>query len=106
MAACNSVLGGMSAITVTYLPGTGSSRQIEAHIAYLGPQPMDGIRGGSRPQFDLLVRNNATTGISAAELDTARDKVQIPLRMGRSVRTVRLAGLIKQDKAMLRLRAW
>jgi len=106
MAAVDSVLGGMSAATITYLPGAGSSRQIEAQIAYLGPQPMDGLRGGSRPQFDILVRNDATTGISAKELDTARDKVQIALRRGRSVRTVRLCAIIKQDKAMLRLRAW
>ena len=106
MAAVDSVMGGMSAASITYLPGTGSSRQIEAQIAYLGPEAMDGIRGGSRPQFEILVRNDATDGITAKELDTARDKVQIPLRRGRSVRTVRLAGLIKQDKAMLRLRAW
>ena len=106
MAAVDSILGGMSATTITYLPGTGSSRRIDAQIAYLGPESMDGVRGGSRPQFDLLVRNDATTGISAKELDTARDKIQIALRRGRSVRTVRLAGLIKQDKAMLRLRAW
>jgi len=106
MAACDSVLGGMSAATITYLPGTGSSRQIEAQISYLGPEAMDGLRGGSRPQFDILVRNNATTGISAKQLDTARDKVQIALRRGRSVRTVRLCAIITQDKAMLRLRAW
>ena len=106
MAAADSVLGEMSAATITYLPGSGSSRTIEAQISYLGPQPMDGLAGGSRPQFELLVKNNDTGGISSKEIDTGRDKAQVPLRMYRSVKTVRLVEVISQDKAMLRLRAW
>jgi len=67
---------------------------------------MDGLMGGSRPHYELLFKNDAAAGISAALLDTARDKCRIPLRMGRSVRTVRLAKIIKQDRAMLLLMAW
>jgi hypothetical protein len=106
MAACDSVLGEMSEVTITYLPGTGGSRQIDCQIHYLGPEQMDGLRGGSRPQFDLLVKNNALSGISSKLLDTARDKAQIPLRIGEAVKTVRLVKIMAQDKAMLRLRAW
>ncbi len=100
------VLETMSAATITYLPAGSSSRTIEAVVEYLGPQPMAGIRGGSRPQFELLVRNDSTYGISAKELDTYRDKVQVPFRYGRSVRTVRITQIIMQDKSMLRLLAW
>jgi len=106
MAAVDSVLGGMSAGTINYLPGTGSSRQIEALVSYLGPQEMDGMRGGSRPQYEILVRNDAAAGITAAELDTGTDKLSIPPRIGRAAITVRIANIVKQDKAMLLLRAW
>jgi len=100
------MLSGMSAATITYVPGSGASRQIEAQIAYLGPQPMDGLSGGSRPQFDLLVKNNSASGISSREIDTALDKAQIPPRIGKTAVTVRLVGIEAQDRAMMRLRAW
>ena len=106
MAAADSVLSGMSAAMITYIPDSGPNRQIEAQISYLGPQPMDGLMGGSRPQFNLLVKNNSTTGISAKEIDCGKDKASIPPRIGRASITVRLVEIITQDKAMLRLRAW
>jgi len=106
MAASGGMLSDLAAKTVVYLPKGGSSRSIYAVVTYLGPKPMDGLRGGSRPQFDLSVRNSSVYGISSRELNTGGDKVQIPLRLGRSVKTVRLVELIAQDRAMLRIRAW
>jgi len=89
-----------------YAAGGDTERRILALITYLGPQPMDGMRGGSRPQYEILIRNDATAGITAAELDTGTDKLQIPPRIGRAAITVRIANIVKQDKAMLLLRAW
>jgi hypothetical protein len=106
MGAGDAVLGETSAAMITYMPGSGASRQIEAQIHYLGPQPMDGLAGGSRPQFDLLVRNDSVAGISSRELDTAVDKAEIPPRIGMAAQTVRLVKIMAQDRAMLRLRAW
>ena len=89
-----------------YAAGGDTERRILALITYLGPQPMDGMRGGSRPQYEILIRNDAAAGITAAELDTGTDKLQIPPRIGRAAITVRIANIVKQDKAMLLLRAW
>jgi hypothetical protein len=106
MAAAGGILSDFSAKEIVYLPRAGGSRTIRAIITYLRPQPMDGIYGGSRPQFELEVKNNTSTGISAKEIDTGGDKAQIPLRMYRSVRTVRIVEIVSQDRAILRLRAW
>lgn len=106
MAASPGVQSSLSAGTVVYLPRAGGSRSIEAMVEYIGPQSLDGVRGGSRPHFELTVRNDAAAGISGGELDTGGDKIQIPLRRGRSVRTIRLVELLAQDRAMLRLAAW
>jgi len=82
------------------------SRQINAIVEYLGPQPMDGLSGGSRPAFEVLVRNHPTEGITSKELDTGGDKIKLPMRIDLAGKTVRLTRIVAQDKAMLRLRAW
>jgi len=106
-AAETTVLESLDSVYVSYFAAGGDTdRRILASIKYLGPQPMDGLRGGSRPQYDILVRNDATAGITAAELDTATDKMSIPPRIGRAAITVRITKIINQDKAMLLLRAW
>jgi len=102
----SAVMESLSAKYISYYPDGGAERRILALISYLGPQPMDGISGGSRPQFELLIRNDATAGITAAELDTAADKLSIPPRIGRAAITVRPVRIVNQDKAMLLLRAW
>ena len=106
MAAAPGVQSSLSSATITYLPRGGPARTIQAIVEYKGPQPLDGLRGGSRPHVELLVRNHATLGISSKEIDTGGDLLQVPLRRGRSVRTVRIVQIIGQDRAMLRLAAW
>lgn len=103
MAAADDILGVLSQVTIVYLPKAGGSRTIQGLIEYLGPSLMAGVAGGSRPRMELLVRNDTTYGISSREIDTGGDKVQIPLRRGRSVRTVRIVELLAQDRAMLRV---
>lgn len=106
MAAAPGDQSSLSAVTITYLPRGGGSRSIKAIIEYKGAKPLDGLSGGSRPHVELLVRNDATYGISSREIDTGGDKVQVPFRRGRSVRTVRIVQILAQDRAMLRLAAW
>jgi len=106
-AAESTVLESLGAVYISYYAAGGDTeRRILALIMYLGPQKLDGIRGGSRPQYEILVRNDAAAGITAAELDTGTDKLQIPPRIARSAITVRIVNIVKQDKAMLLLRAW
>lgn len=106
MAAAPGVQESLSAATITYLPRGGGSRSIKAIVEYVGAQSLDGLKGGSRPHVELYVRNDVAAGISSREIDTGGDKVQVPLRMGRSVRTVRIVKILAQDRAMLRLAAW
>jgi len=100
------VLDSLGAEKITYYPRGGGSREIDVIVEYLGPQPMDGLAGGSRPAFDILVRNHPTQGLTSKELDTGGDKIKLPMRIDLAGKTVRLTRLIAQDKAMLRLRAW
>ena len=100
------LLDSLGSETITYYPRTGGSRQIEAIVEYLGPQPMDGLAGGSRPAFDILVKNHPTQGLTSRELDTGGDKIKLPMRIDLAGRIVRLTKIMAQDKAMLRLRAW
>ena len=106
MAAGLSVQVGLSSQTLLYTPRSGTARSIEAIVEYPGPESMDGIRGGSRPHVELLVRNHATLGILARDIDTGGAKVTVPMRRGRAARTLRITQIISHDKAMLRLRAW
>jgi len=101
-----SLLSSASSATVVYRPGSGPVRSIAAQVTYLLPDAMDGLAGGSRPQFDILVKNDSVMGISIRELDTAMDKISLPPRIGRASITVRIVEVIKQDRGMLLLRAW
>ena len=99
-------LEGLSAKQIVYYPRSGGSRTIEAIVEYLGPQQVAGLAGGSRPQMDVYVRNNSATGISSAQVDTGGDKLDVPLRYGKSAKKVRINEVIAQDKAMLKLRVY
>lgn len=106
MAAGFGIESSLSSATIVYLPKAGGSRSIQAVIDYVGAQALDGLKGGSRPHVELYVRNDAAAGISSREIDTGGDKVQVPLRRGRSVRTIRIVQILAQDRAMLRLLAY
>ena len=96
----------MSPIIAIYTPRSGSSRSIEVLIHYIGPELLAGVRGGSRPHLEILIKNDATTGISSHEIDTGGDKLTLPLRIGRISRIVRIVEILNQDRAHLLILAY
>lgn len=92
--------------TITYRPASGVGREISAVVDRRQAEVMDGLRGGSRPQVELVVRNDATVGIAADAIDTGADKVDVPLRKGDTAQRLRIVELVNQDAAMLRIRAY
>jgi hypothetical protein len=92
--------------TITYEPAGGGSREISAVVDRRQAEPMDGLSGGTRPQVELVVRNDATAGIASSSVDTGGDKVQVALRRGDTAQTLRIVDLVNQDAAMIRIRAY
>ena len=67
---------------------------------------MGAVAGGSRPYVEILVNNNATTGISSKEVDTGGDKITVPMRIGLTAKVLRIVEIIAQDEALIRLRCF
>lgn len=86
-----------------YYPGGGGSRSITGIPTRRPYQTMDGTPTGNAPVTDVLVANNATTGISAAELNTGGDKLGIDVRIGETVQQRRITQLLMQDAGMIRV---
>lgn len=100
---CMFLLPGAEA--VTYMPRSGDSRRINAVVTRPGPEQMAAIEGGSRPQFELLVKNTATGGIASDELDTGGDKIEVAPREGAKPVTMRLIELLDHDAGCCRILA-
>ena len=98
-------MDGLDAKSITYRPRTGASRSIKAIIDYPGPDVIGGLAGGSRPIMDIYIKNDSTTGISSAEVDTGGDKLDVPLRFGLTAARVRVTKIVAQDKAILHIQA-
>ena len=92
--------------TIIYLPLSGGSRSISAIVSRPGPAEIGPLAGGSRPHIELLVKNDATKGISSDEIDTGGDRVTVALRKGITAVKLRITEILHQDAAMMRLRAY
>lgn len=89
--------------TITYLPGSGGSRSILAIVNRPEASKISGLPHGSGAALIIEVANDVTTGISAAEVDRGRDKVQLPERFGDAVKTKRITNILAQDAGMIKL---
>ncbi len=92
--------------TIIYLPRGGGNRSISAVVSRPGPEAIGSLDGGSRPHIDLLVKNDATEGISSDEINTGGDKVTAALRKGITAVNLRITEILHQNAAMIRLRAY
>ena len=90
---------------VTYVPRTGAARRIRAVVRRGGPENMPGIADGSRPMFEVLVKNDDTEGIASDAIDTGGDKIQMGLRINNIPKTVRLTEILNHDAGMMLLAA-
>jgi len=90
--------------TVTYKPLAGGSRAITAVVNREGVGAVDGLPHGQGPLVSIIVANDAVTGISRAELDTAGDKVSLTWRTGGAVRDcIIVEPPLSEDAGMLEL---
>ncbi len=65
--------------TVTYYPEGGGSREIQAAVER---GVVSDIAGGRTPMAMMLVTNDATLGITSAELDRGGDRIAYPVNIG------------------------
>jgi len=91
--------------SVTYTPtgGAPAARSITAVIDRRQPGPLDGVPHGGGPDLTATVKNDVTTGITAAEVDTGGDTISVARRIGETPVARRITKIISQDSAMLTL---
>jgi len=83
--------------TVVYKPLGGDERSIQAIVTRPGLGPVGGGEDGDTELTTINVENDATTGISTAEVDTGGDKVSLPTRIGNAAEDRPIGPIISQD---------
>jgi len=89
--------------SVTYKPRSGTNRTISAQV-FRNLEPMQDMNGAIRYPILIVVANSATTGISATELDSGADKINLPWRQAGDVKDYPLGQPESQDAGMLTFR--
>ena len=88
-------------IQVTYKPNGGTPRTIQAHVEY---PPPDRYAETPAPVSEIWVLNDATNGISEAELDRGSDLINFPQRVGDSTSKDRvISDIINQYPSHIQL---
>lgn len=94
--------------TVTYLPrqtGITTTRAPRSISAVVFRESLSGVdeNGGeiTSPVWIVHVANNASTGITGAELNLGGDRISFPPRDGETAQDRRIVSLQTQDEAML-----
>ena len=85
---------------VTYMPRSGTNRQILAVVTRNQAEQMPGVDGGNLPAFEILVENDSTNGIASDELDTGGDKIELGKRVFNRPVIIRLTELLNHDAGM------
>lgn len=65
--------------SITYWPGFGGSRIIQAIVDRDPPEILDGSGNAVKPKATIQVFNSRKTGIESRELDIGRDEVEFAL---------------------------
>ena len=89
--------------TVTYFPATGASRRIKAVISRTGPENTPGVRGGSLPAFEVLVKNHETGGVASDSIDTGGDKIECAKRVDERPKVLRITEVLNHDAGLILL---
>lgn len=94
--------------TIHYLPGSagvtttaGAGREITACVERQVRAAVQGPGDVLRPHMLVYVANSATIGISAAELNTGRDLLTIPFKVGGTPEAFHIVRVLNQDEGML-----
>lgn len=77
-------------------------REIKAIIDRV--RPAEAGPHGQGPVLIVTVCNDADDGIYYTEIDTGRDLIELPVRIGEDPQLRRIAGVINSDSGMMKLR--
>jgi hypothetical protein len=80
-------LFGLFGETITYRPGAGGTRTIEAKVSRTDRTQWAGLDNAAIMSATITVRNDSTTGISATEIDTGGDRIDYQVRDGATATT-------------------
>lgn len=86
---------------VTYYPRGGAARAISAVVIRETLAIVSEDGDNVIPMFEVHVANNATSGISSAELNLGGDSVEFAIRVGVSVTRRTITKLLGHDEGML-----
>lgn len=90
--------------TVVYLPRGGGSRTILAVVDREPPTLMDDAGNVMALSFMLYVANSATSGITAQEIDTGGDRIQIAAKINDAAKkNCTILRVMDNDNGMLQL---
>jgi len=90
---------------VTYQPASGSPRNIYAIVDHNGVKRLDAAPQGHGPVMTVSVFNHSSYGITPAEVDTGKDTIVIPNRVGSAVKVRRLSRIVSQDEGIVQFEA-
>lgn len=91
---------------ITYFPVSGDSKKIWAVVTRIEAEQMPALDGGSRPQFEVLVKNDESEGIASDKVNTGGDKIELGLRVDNIPKMLRICEILNQDAGMILLLAW
>ena len=89
--------------TITYYPKAGGSREITGIVTRLQAAELDGAPYGHSPKITIHVANDATIGISSAEIDTGGDEIKCSIRIGETAANRRITKILNMDPGMMEL---
>jgi len=87
--------------TVNYIPRVGQNRSITVLVDRESVTDVAGLNYGRAPELTILVKNSATAGITADEIDTGGDKIELAIREGESAQERRITNISFNDATSL-----
>lgn len=96
--------------TLVYRPGTGAARNVKALVDREPPAGTPEVGQAISKAIRIAVVNQATDagddtygGISATEIDTGRDRIDVARRVGQTAVSRPFGAMVEQDGGMLNL---
>lgn len=88
--------------SLTVYPDGVTARVVNGFVERNPPEPLDGADALS-PRLVITLANNATTGMTASEVNTGLSTVSIAAKPGGSATTRPIVSIIDQDAALIRV---
>lgn len=88
---------------VTYTKRDASTRVIKAIVDRNAPGAVNPLNGSLASTIIVAVANDATTGISSAEVDTKVDTITLATRVGGDNATHRVVRIVSHDAGVMTL---